>query len=92
MEHSELSDKKIEQLNREKRELIAKHLEENKEKLEIQQKLMLSEKENASLKSKLTKLTLEKERAERRMALAKEKQVAQSCHNMDCENVAPLDL
>ena len=92
MEHSELSDKKIEQLNREKRELIAKHLEENKEKLEIQQKLMLSEKENASLKSKLTKLTLEKERAERRMALAKEKQVAQSCHNMDCENIAPLDL
>lgn len=92
MEHSELSDKKIEQLSREKRELIAKHLEENKEKMEIQQKLMLCEKENASLKSKLTKLTLEKERAERKMALAKEKQAAQtSVVKADCENV-PLNL
>ena len=60
--------------------------------MEIQQKLMLCEKENASLKSKLTKLTLEKERAERKMALAKEKQAAQtSVVKADCENV-PLNL
>ena len=95
MEHSELSDKKIEQLNREKRELIAKNLEENKEKMEIQQKLMLSEKENATLKSKLTKLTLEKERAERKMALAKEKQQGAksdtSVIKAECENF-PLNL
>lgn len=100
MEHGDLSDKKIEQLTREKRELISKNLEENKEKMEISQKLIVSENENASLKSKLTKLTLEKERVERKMAMHKEKEQKQkaaaienSGGNVGFENiVTPFDL
>jgi 5-bromo-4-chloroindolyl phosphate hydrolysis protein len=42
--------------------MIAKNLEENKEKMELQQKLLASEREIGSLKSKITKITLEKER------------------------------
>jgi len=68
LEQAELTDKRIEQLTRERRELIAKNLEENKERMELSQKLLTSEKEVAALKSKITKLTLEKERMERKMA------------------------
>jgi hypothetical protein len=63
---SDLNAKKVEQLTRERRELIAKSLEENKEKLDLSQKLLTAEKELTSLKMKVTKLTLEKERMERK--------------------------
>ena len=72
IDRSDIEDKRVEQLSREKRELIAKNLEENKDKMELSQKLILSEKEVASLKSKVTKLTLEKERIERKMTLSLE--------------------
>ena len=42
--------------------MIAKNLEENKERMELSQKLLASEREIGSLKSKITKITLEKER------------------------------
>ncbi len=72
LEQSELMDKRVEQLTREKREIIAKNLEENKEKVEFSQKLLAAEKEIASLKSKITKVTLEKERIERKYMKDKE--------------------
>ena len=68
LEQVEVSDKRVDQLMRERRELIAKNLEENKERMELSQKLMLCEKDCTSLRGKVTKLTLEKERMERRMA------------------------
>lgn len=42
--------------------MIAKNLEENKERMELSQKLLASEREIGALKSKITKITLEKER------------------------------
>jgi hypothetical protein len=72
LEQSELMDKRVEQLTREKREIIAKNLEENKEKVEFSQKLLAAEKEIASLKTKITKVTLEKERIERKYMKDKE--------------------
>jgi 5-bromo-4-chloroindolyl phosphate hydrolysis protein len=45
-------------MQKEKREMIARNLEENKEKIELSQKLLSMEKEVNTLKSKLTKLTL----------------------------------
>ena len=61
--------------------------------MEISQRLMLTEKENTSLKSKLTKLTLEKERIERKMALNKEKEVkAAGSVAPGSENINPFDL
>lgn len=68
-EQSELLEKKIEALTKERREMISKSLEESKEKMELSQKLLHSEKEVASLKSKVTKLTLEKERLERKAVM-----------------------
>ena len=64
---SDVNDKRIEQLSKEKRELIARGLEDTKEKMEMSQKLLQSENENASLKAKITKITLEKERIERKL-------------------------
>ena len=75
MEQTELLEKRIEQMTREKRELISKNLEENKEKMEMSQKLLQSEREHAALKAKMTKLTLEKERLERRIAKREEENV-----------------
>lgn len=66
-EQAELTDKRIDQLTREKREMIAKNLEENKDRMELNQKLLAHEKEISILKSKNTKLTLEKERLERKI-------------------------
>ena len=66
LEQTEVIDKRVEQLIREKRELLSKNLEENKERIEISQKLIASEREVRNLKAKVTKMTLEKERAERR--------------------------
>ena len=68
LEQTDMVDKRVEQLTREKRDLLSKNLEENKERVEVSQKLILSEREIRSLKSKITKMTLEKERAERRVA------------------------
>ena len=68
LEQSEVIDKRVEQLTREKRELLSKNLEENKERIEISQKLILSERDVRTLKAKITKMTLEKERGERRAA------------------------
>jgi len=67
LEQTEFSDKKIEQLVKEKRDLLSRNLEEAKEKNEISQKLLLIEKENATLKAEIRKLTLEKERNERKL-------------------------
>ena len=58
LEQAELSEKKIDVLTREKREMISKTLEENKEKMEISQKLLLSEKEISTLKAELRKITV----------------------------------
>ncbi len=67
LEQAELSDKRIDQLTKEKREMISKTLEENKEKMELTQKLLVSEKEVATLRTELRKAMLEKERAERKL-------------------------
>jgi hypothetical protein len=67
LDQVEVNDKRIEQLEREKREILSRSLEDNKEKMELSQKLLLLDKENASLKNNLRKITLEKERLERKM-------------------------
>ncbi len=77
IEQMELLERKIEQMNRERRELIAKNLEENKERVELNQRLLQSESELSTLKSKYVKLELEKARLERKMAKS------------DLENVPP---
>ena len=76
LEQAELSDKRIDLLTREKREMISKTLEENKEKMELTQKLLLSEKEVAALRAELRKTTLEKERAERKLLMQASENVA----------------
>ena len=43
-------------------------MEENSEKMELNQKLIASEREITALKAKVTRITLEKERLERRIA------------------------
>jgi Cu/Ag efflux protein CusF len=86
IDQSEIVDKRIEQLSKEKRELIAKNLEGNKEKMELSQKLIQAEKEVASLKTKLTKVTLDKERLERKIALGMEKS---KCITQEDENIPP---
>ena len=68
LEQTDMVDKRVEQLTREKRDLLSKNLEENKERVEVSQKLIASEREIRTLKSKISKMTLEKERAERRVA------------------------
>jgi hypothetical protein len=68
IEQTELLERKIEQMNRERRELIAKNIEENKEKVELNQRLLQQEREFTTMKSKFVKLELEKERLERRIA------------------------
>ena len=67
-EQSEMYERKIDSLTRERRTMIAKSLEENKEVMMLNQKLLQYEKETASYKAKVTKLTLEKERLSRRLA------------------------
>ena len=66
LEQAELNDKRVEQLAREKREILSRSLEENKEKMELSQKLLVMDKENTQLKAELRKMTLEKERLERK--------------------------
>jgi hypothetical protein len=63
----ELSECRIAQLVQEKRELLARSLEEGRERMEANQKLIQCEREVAALKSKVTRITLEKERLERRL-------------------------
>lgn len=77
IEQTELLERKIDQMNREKRELIAKNHEESKEKTELNQRLLQHEQEYATLKAKFVKLELEKERLERRLA------------KNETENIAP---
>lgn len=67
LEHAELTDRRVDQLKREKRGMLSKTLEEGKEKMEMSQKLLMNEKEISSLKTDVRKLTLEKERLERKM-------------------------
>lgn len=86
IDQSEIVDKRIEQLSKEKRELIAKSLEGNKEKMELSQKLIQAEKEVTSLKTKLTKVTLDKERLERKITLGVEKS---KIVTQDSENIPP---
>ena len=78
LEQAELIDKRVDQLTREKRDLLSKNLEENKERIEISQKLIASEREVRNLKAKVTKMVLEKERAERRAANMKVTESAES--------------
>jgi hypothetical protein len=68
LEQTEIADKRVEQLSREKRDLLSKNLEENKERLELSNRLHMNEKEISQLKSNLTKMTLAKERMERKHA------------------------
>lgn len=81
LEQAELIDKRVEQLTREKRDLLSKNLEENKERIEISQKLIASEREVRNLKAKVTKMVLEKERAERRAANRAVTEAAESPEN-----------
>ena len=76
LEETDVIDKRVEQLTREKRELLSKNLEENKERIELSLKLTVSEREVRNLKAKVTKMTLEKERAERRAANQGAKDIA----------------
>jgi hypothetical protein len=68
IEQTELLERKIELMNRERRELIAKNIEENKERVELNQRLLQQEREFAALKARFVKLELEKERLDRRIA------------------------
>ena len=70
LEQSDVMDRRVEQLTRERREMIAKNLEENKERVELNQKLLASEREITSMKSKITKLTLDNERLQRKIILS----------------------
>lgn len=67
LEQAELNEKKIEQLTKEKREMLSKSLEESKEKVEISQKLLVSEKQVTTLKDTVRKLELKVSRMEREM-------------------------
>lgn len=67
IEQTEFNDKRIEQLNREKREILSKCMEDGKEKVELGQRLAAVDKENNALRTELRKIMLEKERLERRM-------------------------
>lgn len=87
LQQNEVSEKRLEQLQRERRELIAKNLEENKEKMELSQRLLVCEREITTLKTKLTKLTLENERLERRMAKSGNNVDSNSSANDMKENV-----
>jgi hypothetical protein len=67
LEQAEVSDKRIDMLTREKRELLSKSLEEIKERNEVSQKLLITERENSTLKDQLRKASLDKERSERKL-------------------------
>lgn len=69
LEQVELNDRRIEQLEREKREILSRALEDNKEKVELTQKLMVMDKECSNLRTELRKITLDKERVERKLNL-----------------------
>lgn len=87
-QQNEVSEKRLEQLQRERREMIARNLEENKEKMELSQKLLMCEREITMLKTKLTKLTLENERLDRKMAKSSTISDTQSNSNDMKENIA----
>lgn len=86
-EQVEFAERRIEQLVREKREMLSKNLEETKEKNELSQKLLLVERENSSLKADIRKLTLEKERAERKLRKQTEGSISQYAANANKENI-----
>lgn len=67
LEQSDYAEKRIEQLTREKREMLSKGLEETKEKHELAQKLLAMERDHTALKEKLRKFELDKERSERKL-------------------------
>jgi len=83
IEQSDIAEKKIEQLTREKREQISKNLEEQRERHEVAQKLLVMEKENHALKAELRKITLDKERNERKLNKQLETLAAQSVANKE---------
>jgi hypothetical protein len=87
MEQKDLNDKRIEVLAREKRELIAKNLEENQEKMDLAQRLLQMERENKQLKSKVTKLTLDNERFERKLLLTQDKVKGSISRPVNDENI-----
>jgi len=86
-EQTGLVDKRLEQADRERRQLIAQNLEESKEKMELQQRLLKAEKEVASLKREKTKLTLEKERLHSQ--LSKTGVEVSDAALLDTENLGP---
>ena len=86
-EQTGLVDKRLEQADRERRQLIAQNLEESKEKMELQQRLLKAEKEVASLKRERTKLTLEKERLHSQ--LSKSGVEVSDVTLLDTENAGP---
>ena len=83
LEQSDIAEKKIEQLTREKREQISKNLEEQRERHEVAQRLLVMEKENNALKAELRKITLEKERNDRKLNKQLEILASQSAANKE---------
>lgn len=83
LEQSDIAEKKIEQLTREKREQISKNLEEQRERHEVAQRLLVMEKENNTLKAELRKITLDKERNERKLNKQLEMFTSQSACNKE---------
>ena len=63
---SSLADKKVEQLTRERRELLARNLQESKDRQSVSQKLISSQSEIETLKSTIMSLQLDKARLERK--------------------------
>lgn len=65
-ESVDLNERKIAQMQKERRELIAKNLEDNKEKHDLAQQLLQSEEKVKAMRRKVTDIELEKERMERK--------------------------
>ena len=82
-----VADRRMDQLLKERREMIAKGLQESKVNMEVQQKLLAREKEITLLKSKNTKLMLEKERLDRKYTKLVEAQASAAS-----ENTPPVNL
>ncbi|KAJ1429073.1 hypothetical protein B484DRAFT_449532 [Ochromonadaceae sp. CCMP2298] len=87
LEQAEVSDKRIEMLTREKRELLSKSLEEIKERNEVAQKLLITERENGALKDQLRKALLDRERSERKLTKELEAALGSGSSGTNKENL-----
>ena len=64
LDPTDLTERRTEQLQKERREMIANSLEENSKIIEMKQELLLKDQKIATLKARVTQLTLDKERVE----------------------------